>query len=592
MNPRLQQIWREAWRPPDRRPPWAWAEDNIRGIPYSPIPGRFRADNSPWLKEPLEALVDPTVRVITLLASVQSSKTTVAEVGLCYIIANLPGPTLWLDQTDEDARDQAESRMGLLFGECQAVTSLFPPNRHLNKTAIKQFTNGMTLWVLGAHNKTNLQRRSIRWLIGDECWRWPTGHMAEAEARVTAFGWLGKCLFMSQGGHADDDMTKRHQMTDQREWTFACPECQSRQPYQWDQIKWSADARTEQGWDYAAVRASTVMLCSACQAEFPDDDRTRKRLNQAGCYVRQNPSASPENVGFHWNALCAMSWGRLAELYLRAKQSAKLGDIEPLKIFYQKRLGQPWAEAYEDYSVDLTPSDYRLGEDWEKEAALDKSGHVLPAPYEASMASAKLRIITVDCQMDHVFVVARSWAADGSSRLLWHEKLISFDDVSSLAQRLEVHPSLVFVDAGYATYDVYRGCAARRWTALMGDARTTYQHRLPNGRKVWRFYSQKRKVALTPTLACSVFYWSNLNVKDVLARLRSGSGGPTWEVAGDASPDYLQQLESERRVKKADKYLWERIGKRANHYFDCEAMQVTSALMLKLLGGDRETGEE
>ncbi|NDC96275.1 hypothetical protein EB077_13295, partial [bacterium] len=175
----------------------------------------------------------------------------------------------------------------------------------------------MTLWVLGAHNKTNLQRRSIRWLIGDECWRWPTGHMAEAEARVTAFGWLGKCLFMSQGGHQDDDMTKRHLMTDQREWMFACPECGARQPYQWEQIKWSADARTEQGWDYAAVRASTVMLCATCQAEFPDDDRTRKRLNQAGCYVRQNPTASPENVGFHWNALCAMSWGRLAELYLR-----------------------------------------------------------------------------------------------------------------------------------------------------------------------------------------------------------------------------------------------------------------------------------
>jgi hypothetical protein len=35
------------------------------------------------------------------------------------------------------------------------------------------FSNGMTLWVLGAHNKTNLQRRSIRWLIGDETWRWP-----------------------------------------------------------------------------------------------------------------------------------------------------------------------------------------------------------------------------------------------------------------------------------------------------------------------------------------------------------------------------------------------------------------------------------
>ena len=46
MNEKLVSIWREAWRPPDRRPPWAWAEQHIGSIPYSPIPGRFRSDNS------------------------------------------------------------------------------------------------------------------------------------------------------------------------------------------------------------------------------------------------------------------------------------------------------------------------------------------------------------------------------------------------------------------------------------------------------------------------------------------------------------------------------------------------------------------
>jgi phage terminase large subunit GpA-like protein len=148
------------------------------------------------LKEPLEALVDPKVRIVSIIAAIQSSKTTIGEIGLCYIIPNLPGPALWLDQTDDDAKDQAESRLGRVFDECPAVQALYPRDRHKLKTSTKHFSNGMTLWVLGAHNKTNLQRRSIRWLVGDETWRWPTGHMAEAEARVTAFGWLGKC----QGG--------------------------------------------------------------------------------------------------------------------------------------------------------------------------------------------------------------------------------------------------------------------------------------------------------------------------------------------------------------------------------------------------------
>jgi putative heme-binding domain-containing protein len=51
-----------------------------------------------------------------------------------------------------------------------------------------------TVWVLGANNKKNLQRRSIRFLGGDEVWLWPKGHLNEALARRTAFIWQGKSL--------------------------------------------------------------------------------------------------------------------------------------------------------------------------------------------------------------------------------------------------------------------------------------------------------------------------------------------------------------------------------------------------------------
>ena len=207
---KLERIWRDAWRPPDRRPPWAWCEDHITSIPYSPIPGRFRSANSPWMREPMEALVDPKIRIVSIIAAIQSGKTSVGELGLAHIIANHPGPTLWLDQTDDDAKDQSESRLQKLFDECPPVKALYPANRHKRRNTTIHFANGMTLWVLGAHNKTNLQRRSIRWLICDETWRYPTGHMAEAEARVTAFGWLGKCLFMSQGGEEDDDTHRKY----------------------------------------------------------------------------------------------------------------------------------------------------------------------------------------------------------------------------------------------------------------------------------------------------------------------------------------------------------------------------------------------
>jgi hypothetical protein len=55
-------------------------------------------------------------------------------------------------------------------------------------------------------------------------------------------------------------------------------------------------------------------------------------------------------------------------------------------------------------------------------------------------------------------------------------------------------------------------------------------------------------------------------------------------VPDDIDEEYLAQMESEHRVKKGGKWMWERIGSRPNHLFDNEAMQVAAATMLKIVG--------
>ena len=41
----------------------------------SPMPGRWRSDNSPWVKEAMEAVADNRVSDIAIKCSAQSSKT-------------------------------------------------------------------------------------------------------------------------------------------------------------------------------------------------------------------------------------------------------------------------------------------------------------------------------------------------------------------------------------------------------------------------------------------------------------------------------------------------------------------------------------
>jgi len=583
-------LWQRVCSPPDRRPIWEWAEEHVRAIPYSPNPGPFHIENSPQIREPLEAIADPRVRNVCILAAVQAGKTTTGELALCHIIANAPGPALWLNETDEDAKDQSETRLQRLFDHCAPVRALYPANRHQKRHGTIIFSNGMSLWITGAHNRTNLQRRSIRYVFADECWQYPPGHMAEAEARVTAFGWLGKCVWMSQGGDEGDDFHRKFETTDRREWSYMCPECGGRQAFKWECVEWSKDARGEDGeWDFGRVHETASLRCERCNAHFPDSDETRRRLNASGAFVATNPKAARANLGFQWNALATMSWGALAEMYLRAKRSARMGDVSPLKQFWTKRLALPWREFEEDFKLEIAPSGYRLGESWDREGGIDRRGEIVPPPLPEGEKIIPLRFLSVDVQMDHTWFVIRSWAADGSSRLIDCGRATGWEDIDELQRKHGIHSSLVFVDANYASFEVYRHCAGRGWTALIGDQRSTFIHRRRDGKAIHRVYAPRHKVVVGRGQSCSLHRFSATSVHDCLARLRRNqdpSRGPTWEVPEDVPELYLQHMESQRRVKRGEKWIWEKIGDRADHMKDCEGLQVCAALMLKIVGSE------
>jgi hypothetical protein len=133
----------------------------------------------------------------------------------------------------------------------------------------------------------------------------------------------------------------------------------------------------------------------------------------------------------------------------------------------------------------------------------------------------------------------------------------------------------------------------------MGDQRSTFSHTVPinpkrpqeGTRRVERFYSPVRKINLGNGLVCRMHYFSNLNNKDILARLRRNQDpeeGVTYEVPDNVPEDFLKQMDSEQRIKtKSGKWVWTQIGKRPNHFFDCETMGTAGLVMMKLLGRDQ-----
>ena len=585
---KLENKLRGIFKPDDGGDIIEWLENNISQIPYSPMPSGFRVSHTPWLAEPLRACADLEKKNVHIIAPIQSGKSLGAEMLSCYIIARQPAPTLYLNDTDDNASNWMRTRLRILWENVPAVMKKLPKGEEKAKgdTVIMP---DMTFWCCGAFNRKNLQQKSIRWLIADETWLYPKGHLKEAIARVESFGWLGKTVFMSQGGFQGDETEEFWNMTTKSVWSFACPKCGHKQPFKWEQIRIPDDIILRDGdYDYNKVRKETVYECEGCAHHFKDSIESRMEMNKTGFYATTNPNADLSSVGFTWNCLCARSWGKSAEAYLRAKNIMdSSGDSGPLRIFKQKQLALFWSDAPDKVDMLQTIGEYNQGDDWEGEFVINPLNKRIHNDRTAK-DHIKCRFMTVDVQRNGFYCLVRSWAEGGVSRLFRLRFVQTWNDVDAFAKANGVFKSLVYVDCGDQMDDVIRQCGINGWTALRGDQRNEFPWKIQtsSGIKIINKPYAPARLVNVGTGVVRVHHFSNLALKDQLSRLRK-SGKHTCPA--DAGGDYFEQMESEARVLNPNgKPEWKRIGKRDNHFWDCEVMQLIPANAFALLGSIKE----
>ena len=158
------------------------------------------------------------------------------------------------------------------------------PTATRSATATIHFANGMTLWVLGAHNKTNLQRRSIRWLVGDETWRWPHGPHGRGRGaghRIRVAGQVPLHEPGRRGGRRHPPQVRDHRPARVDLRVPALPPAPAVQVG-----AASSGARTPGTSSASGISRrcgdTTAMRCESCNHYFEDSDRTRRELNATG----------------------------------------------------------------------------------------------------------------------------------------------------------------------------------------------------------------------------------------------------------------------------------------------------------------------
>ena len=584
----LLRVGREVLKPADSGDIVDWLEDNVLAIPDSPMPGPFRSERTPWIAEALRIAADAETKLLVIIASIQSGKSLFARLFTCHIIANAPGPTAIFQSTDSEARDFALRYMRPVWNNCPPVKARISVD-DMDRSTTTDFDR-MTLYCRGLWNEANLQRLSLRYTIADECWMAPSGHLAELSARVTAFGWMGKRIFMSQAGRAGQEIHQLMETTDQRDWNFRCPKCDALQPWVWEQVRFPDDAKLTGSWDLQKVSTGTTYECAGCQTRLPDNNATRIEANSRGCFVATTSAANSGHIGLHWNSLATMSFGELAVMMIKAKESAEIyGDEDGRRQFKNKRLALSWAEEGGEIVNIAQAANYNCADDWEGESVITPKGRVVDRE-GAPEGSFPFRTAGVDVQRGHFYGVVRRWSKTGHSRLKAFAKIDTWQDVEAFVKLHAVHPALVMVDAGDQAQDVYRQTAMRGWKCAKGSGNEDFSVTTKDGKTTRRFYSDKQTIMVPGLQARAVLLvWSNLGGKDLMHGLRSRRA---FSYALDAGQDYVDQVNAEVRVKdrRTGKPQWILPqGKKDNHAFDCELLGLLAAVRWGIVG--KETTE-
>jgi len=576
MNP-LNKGFAGAVRPPDRRKPWEWCEDYLVVDNTSPMPGRWRSDSSPWVKEVMEVFADNHVSDLSVRCSAQSSKTQTLMGCVSWAIAEDPGPGMWVMAAKDESKQFVRDRVGPTFEACRPVRDQMMTAESLEFTFAS-----MPFYFVGAGSPSKLQSKPIRWLICDEVRNYPPGALDTVLKRTRSF-WNSRRVIVSTPDMEDDAVDRAYKAGDQRVYHIACPKCSQLQPLKWDQLKWTTDETTKPGgvWDLDALAETIRFECSACGHAIKDTPAERKALARGGKFVRMNPGAPRHRVSFHWNALLPpwVRWRSLVEEFLAARDAARKGDVSPMKTFVNESLGEPWKDQLgeiEDFDFLLARrGDWNFGDPWPELKHL-----FMAADRQASGG-------------EHYWYVIRGFGPAGKSRLVTYGRCNTTTELEEIRKSHNASAQNCAMDSGFKASEVYRFCQAAGWKPFKGDDADFFTVRDPRLERVVRRLWQRTLVdpAFGTKLQGRVkpiglYRWSNPGLKDLLFQHLTGQVGH-WEIPEEIGRDYLKQLSAEHRVEERDtrghvRYRWHQKHK-DNHLLDCELQVLTMALICGLV---------
>lgn len=392
-----------AMTPPPPPDITAWCEANIVFDDRSPMPGPFRIERFPFLREVHEVLSpEHPAREVTVTGSAQWGKTvSIIQPTLGAWFAHTALDALVVHPTQTAAKEWVMNKWQPMRRATPALRALFGDGRGDNVDAMFNMEtverNG-SLKVASAGSPADLTGTTRRLVIGDDISKWEMTDKGDPEAlmisRAEAFEDAKILRISTPLVRGTCRITRAYDRSDQRLFHVPCPHCGNRAPLTWENFRKSIEPERLH---------AAHFTCDACGAVITHADK--EAMVAQGAWVAHNPRG--DHPGFHlWRAYVPQrDWASIAVSYAQVMgwtTASVTGDTaevlkrqieaETEQVFWNDVLGL----AYEQASK---------GPDWEKlRDRAEKAPDEETLPQGVLPSTGFILAAGCDCQADRIEV--------------------------------------------------------------------------------------------------------------------------------------------------------------------------------------------
>lgn len=525
----------------------------------------------------MDAVVEPHVRELVMMWATQIGKSTAIENVVGYWAAEDPGNALLTMPNEESVKETIAERIKPMVEASPNLRDICDPDRDISANHV-DFTT-MSLYGAWATSPASLARRSCRYLLNDECDKFPTYAGKEGDPislgrkRLQTYGHRRREISVSSPTTRNGTIYKLWELCGDRRFYFCpCPHCGEYQRLVWQQVKWEKLDIPD-----AAKRASIVQQgklawyeCLHCKQRITDWHKPKmlahgrwlsetQTIRKDGTVEGYRPQAA--SVGFHLSTIYSpwVTWPELVADFIKAQN-----DPGKTQDFYNSLLAEPF---------DNTVSKTQAGTIRKKSDASKHERGVVPSWATGVFA-------TVDTQKDWFKVHIGAWGFGYRYQLVQEMTCQTFEEVYAASfatypmegSKVGVQPNAMLIDSGGSrTNEVYE-FAQRDPGRIFPTKGSSHQMRRP-------FQVSQLEDGTVLRLIDTIYF------KDMLNRLIHDQDESKWMPHREVSEQFCIEMASEHKIiergKNIETWVKKTSGARVEAW-DCETLQCAAAYMANL----------